>query len=107
VKGRHGRWRTPNGYRKIKDNYQLETIKETASREFNEEMRVTNRITGETYPFYDFDKEHRLNVNKYVERWFDHKYWGKNSECLGLFIIEIDESKLEFSLSDAYKHLVI
>jgi ADP-ribose pyrophosphatase YjhB (NUDIX family) len=107
VQSHRGKWTAPKGHRKIKDDYQLETIKETATRKFNEEIRVKNRITGETYSFYDFGKEHALNVSKYVERRIDDKYWGKNGRCIGLFIIKIDESKLEFSLPDTYENQVI
>jgi ADP-ribose pyrophosphatase YjhB (NUDIX family) len=107
VQSHRGYWSAPKGARQIRDNYQLETIKETAVRKFNEEIRVTNRITNEIYPFYDIDQEHHLDRNQYVEYSFDEGKRGDNARRVGLFIIKIDESKLAFDLPDTYENQVI
>ncbi len=85
----------------------METIKETASRKFNQEIRVTNRITNEMYDKYNFDQEHHLDSSKYVEYEFIDQKSDKNVRCIGLFIIEIDDSKLAFDLPDKYENRVI
>lgn len=103
----NGEWSAPKGHRKINANYQLETIKETATRKFNQEVRVTNRITNEIYNFYDIDKEHHFECRKYLEFSFDDIRRRDIPQSIGLFIIEIDESKLTFDLPDTFENQVI
>lgn len=107
MKSHENKWHAPQGYRKIKENYAFETIKEAASRRFSEVIQVTNVATNQKYDCYDIRKEHDLNLSNYVEYKFDESRNGDNARCIGLFMVQIDESKLKFSLPDTYENQVI
>lgn len=106
MKSHQNKWHAPQGYRKIKENYEFETIKEAVSRRFNEEIQVTNVATDQKYDYYDIQREHHLNLSNYVEYIFDEKRSGDGARHIGLFMIEIDESKLKFALPDTYENQV-
>lgn len=75
-------------------------------RYFNEKIRVTDRSTNTSYQNYDVDGEHGLSSDKYVEYLLDDSSRGDKFWCIGLFLIEIDESKLAFELHDNHEYQV-
>jgi len=82
VQNHDGTWNAPKSYRKIDENYQLETIIETASRGFNEQIRARNQLTDEIECY-----DQQLDLHKYIEH-----------EFIGLFISEFDTPIIEFEL---------
>ncbi|UJR18021.1 hypothetical protein I4U23_004922 [Adineta vaga] len=94
-----GMWNAPMGYRKIDDNYQLETIMETVSRGFNEQIHAKHQLTDEIFECYDLQDNHQLDSYKYIK-----KHINIENEFVGLFISQFDDPIIEFELHNTYKN---
>ena len=106
VQNYNGLWTAPKGHRKIDDSFQLETITETASRVFNEQIRAKHQLTDEIFECYDLQENQNLDPHKYIEKKFNSSTASDHAELIGLFISRFDEVVMEFELRDTYENQV-
>ncbi|CAF0824157.1 unnamed protein product [Adineta steineri] len=106
IQNHYGIWSAPKDHRKIDNNFQLETIIETVSRAFNEQIRAKHSITDEIFEHYDLQENQHLDSQNYIEKQVDSRPDSDYAKVIGLFISHFDQHIVEFELRDAYENQV-